>query len=100
MRPNLALKALLWAALLVIGAGLLSGNPVLVVLMTPIMALGALGLLLTPPCVSSVIRRTLPTMVWTDEELEIELVINVEGGFGMVSVHDPLPEEFERTKVP
>ena len=38
-------------------------------------------------------------MVWTDEELEIELVIEVEGGFGMVSVHDPLPEEFELSQV-
>ena len=95
MRPNLALKALLWAALLVLVVALLSGNSVLVALMTPILALGILGLLLTPPQVRSVIRRSLPTIVWTDEELEIELVIEVEGGFGLVSVHDPLPEEFE-----
>ena len=95
MRPNQALKALLWAALLVLIVGLLSGNSVLVALMSPIMALGVLGLLITPPQVRSVVRRSLPTMVWTDEELEIELVIDVEGGFGMVSVHDPLPEEFE-----
>ena len=49
MRPNLALKALLLAALLVLVVGLLSGNSVLVALMTPIFALGILGLLSTPP---------------------------------------------------
>ena len=95
MRPNLALKVLLWAAILVLVVSLLGGNSVLMALMTPILALGVLGLLFTPPKVTSVIRRSLPTMVWTDEELEIELVIDVEGGFSMVSVHDPLPEEFE-----
>lgn len=95
MRPNRGLKALLWAAMLVLLLGLIGGISVLVVLMAPLLALGVLGLVLTPPRVSSVIRRNLPTMVWTDEELNIELVIEVEGGFGMVSVHDALPEEFE-----
>ena len=95
MRPNLALKTLLWAAMLVLVVILLSGNTVLLALMTPLLALGVLGLLSTPPQVRSVSRRGLPTMVWTDEEVEIELVIDVKGGFGMVSVHDPLPEEFE-----
>ena len=98
MRPNGALKALLGTALLVLVVALITGNPVLVALLSPILALGVLGLLITPPRVTSVIRRSLPTMVWTDEELEIELVIQVEGGFGMVSVHDPLPEEFELSK--
>ena len=98
MRPNLALKALLWAAMVILVVILLSGNSVLLALMTPILTLGVLGLLSTPPQVRSVIRRGLPTMVWTDEEVEIELVIEVKGGFGMVSVHDPLPEEFELRK--
>lgn len=95
MRPNLALISLLWAALLVLVTSLLSGNSLLMVLMTPILTLVVLGLLFTPPQVRSIVRRGFPTMVWTDEELEIELVIEVEGGFGMVSVFDPLPEEFE-----
>ncbi|MCH7483993.1 MAG: hypothetical protein IIA90_02465, partial [Chloroflexi bacterium] len=95
MRPNLALISLLWTALIVLVTSLLSGNSLLMVLMTPILALVVLGLLFTPPQVRSIVRRGFPTMVWTDEELEIELVIEVEGGFGMVSVFDPLPEEFE-----
>ena len=95
MRPNVRLKSLLWAVMLVLVLALGSGIPMLMVSMAPILTLWLLGLISTPPSVTSVTRRNLPVMVWTGEELNLELEIEVKGGFGMVSVIDTLPEEFE-----
>ena len=97
MRPRLGLKLLLWAAILALALAVISGDPVIVSLLGPILVLAFAGLLLAPPNVKSVNRMGLPKMAWTGEEFEVELEVQVEGGAGMVVVFDTLPEEFEMT---
>ena len=98
MRPNLGLKFLLWSAIVALVVALVSGNAVFASLSAPLLALALLGLFLTPPRVASVRRSGLPKMIWTDDELEIELEMEVDGGPGLVSLYETLPEEFELSK--
>ncbi len=98
MRPRRGLKATLWAAVLLFAAIILSGNLVITALIAPILALALYGLLMPAPRVRSIYRSGLPRMVWTGDEVEIELEVALDSGVGMVSIFESLPEEFELTK--
>ena len=98
MRPRRGLKATLWAAILLFAAIILSGNLVITALIAPILALALYGLLMPAPRVKSIYRSGLPRMVWTGDEVEIELEVSLDSGVGMVSIFESLPEEFELTK--
>ena len=95
MRPTRNFKLILWTALGIFLVVLLSGNPVIAFLLLPVVTLAVFGLLLPAPQVTAVYRRGVPRMTWTGESLEIELEVHIEGGVGLVSIHETLPEEFE-----